>query len=168
MTSRPPIALVKRDNLLFISGIFPAVNDDGLLRVFVRSAPPRAFLGRVDYGPTGEGETQELAAQDLVEKLKSETIDFATFLLALANGAEAKADSLEGAEEDVSALEQDAMLLRTLAGLAAQEHRDEQIANMLVSLDELFAEVDIHRTRLAEAMFDAGWRFTGGRRDGPG
>ena len=122
MTSRPPIALVKRDNALFISGILAKPGDDGLLFVsFVgQHMPHLAVIDRFGYGPVGEGDTRELAAQALVDKLRSETLDFPAFLLALANGASAKADSLEGDEEDTSALEQDAVAFRILAGLAAQ------------------------------------------------
>lgn len=125
MTSRPPIALVKRGDNIYVSGILiprDGDEDSGLLRIcFHRQEKPyQAFLGRLYYGPTGEGETSELAAQALLEKLQTETADFPGFLLALANGAEAEADLREGAEEDVSHLENDAIAFRILAGLAAQ------------------------------------------------
>ncbi len=176
MTSRPPIALVKRDHHLFISGILAKPGDEGLLRVLFigQGKPHQAFLGRLHYGPVGEGDTYELAAQALVEKLKADTLDFPAFLLALANGAEAEADGMEGEEEDVSSLEQDAVLLRILAGLAAQEHRDEQVLALRGALDDsrytavhglaaqfgCDGEAEISTRQLAEAMFAAGWRFT--------
>lgn len=170
MTSRPPIALVKRDTHLFVAGVLDAPGDDGLLRVaFVgQGRPHQAYLAGLSYGPLGEGDTYELAAQALVEKLQTDTLDFPAFLLSLAEGAQTEASDADGDDLDIEALESTSTLLRTLAGLSAQEHRDEQIANMLVALDDPFADFDIHRQRLAEAMFDAGWRFTGGRRDGPG
>lgn len=125
MTSRPPIALVKRDNHLYIAGILVPREGDpesGLLRVLFigQGLPHQAHLARFHYGPVGEGETYELAAQALVEKLQVDTLDFPAFLLALANGAEAEADGREGAEEDAEPLEQDALAFRILASLAAQ------------------------------------------------
>lgn len=179
MTSHPLIALVKRGPQLYISGIIRPRDgepDSGLLRVMFigQGLPHQAFLGRLAYGPVGEGDTVELAAQALVEKLQTETADFPAFLLALANGAEAEADGMEGAEEDVSSLEQDAVAFRILAGLAAQEHRDEQVLALRGALDEsrytavhglaaqfgCDGEAEISTQKLAEAMFAAGWRLT--------
>lgn len=122
MTSRPPIALVKRDTHLFVAGVLDAPGDEGFLRVaFIgQGRPHQAHLASLGYGPVGEGETHELAAQALVERLQADTADFPAFLLALANGAENEADDPVLDELDVEALGQQAALLRILAGLAAQ------------------------------------------------
>jgi hypothetical protein len=62
------------------------------------------------------------AAQALVEKLQADTLDFPAFLLTLATGAENEAnnDGLNLDDIDTEALEQQAALLRIIAGLAAQ------------------------------------------------
>lgn len=133
MTSQPPLALVRRNEHLYISGILPAARPEmstleGLIRVrFIgQGRPHQAYLEGLSYGPVGEGETHELAAQALVEKLQTDTLDFPTFLLTLATGAENEADDTAGGpglnldDLDIEALEQQAALLRILAGLAAQ------------------------------------------------
>ena len=122
MTSRPPISLVKRDTHLFVAGVLDAPGDDGLLRVtFVgQGRPHQAYLAGLGYGPVGEGDTHELAAQALVEKLQAETLDFPAFLLALAETAEDIAEGQHANEDEEIALEQQAALLHILAGLAAQ------------------------------------------------
>lgn len=133
MTSQPPLALVRRNEHLYISGIVPAARPEmsaleGLIRVrFIgQGRPHQAYLEGLSYGPVGEGETHELAAQALVEKLQADTLDFPAFLLTLATGAENEADDTVGGpglnmdDLDIEALEQQAALLRILAGLAAQ------------------------------------------------
>jgi hypothetical protein len=179
MTSQPPIALVKRGPELYITGILPRGGNPGSdllsVRFIGQGLPHQAHLARLPYGPVGEGDTHELAAQALVEKLQAETIDFPAFLLALANGAEAEADVGDGDALDDESLEQDAVLLRILAGLAAQEHHDEQVDAIFNALENMsygtirgleatfmpsrsVGDVDV--ARMAEAMFSAGWRFT--------
>jgi hypothetical protein len=129
MTSQPPLALVRRNEHLYISGILPAARPEmstleGLIRVrFIgQGRPHQAYLEGLSYGPVGEGETHELAAQALVEKLQADTLDFPAFLLTLATGAENEAnnDGLNLDDIDTEALEQQAALLRIIAGLAAQ------------------------------------------------
>lgn len=122
MTSRPPISLVKRDTHLFVAGVLDAPGDDSLLRVaFVgQGRPHQAYLAGLSYGPLGEGDTYELAAQALVEKLQTDTLDFSAFLLSLAEGAQTEASDADGDDLDIEALENTSTLLRTLAGLAAQ------------------------------------------------
>ncbi len=170
MTTRPPIALVKREHHLFISGILAKPGDDGLLRILFigQGKPHQAYLGRLQYGPVGEGDTYELAAQALVEKLQADTLDFPAFLLALADGAEAEADVGDGDALDDESLEQDAVLLRILAGLAAQaksaSDRERQLIAIEIALDDLPAEMSLGdmssygKGKLATWMFDAGWR----------
>lgn len=122
MTSRPPISLVKRDTHLFVAGVLDAPGDDGLLRVaFVgQGRPHQAYLAGLSYGPLGEGDTYELAAQALVGKLQTDTLDFPAFLLSLAESAQTEASGAGGDDLDIEALESTSTLLRTLAGLAAQ------------------------------------------------
>jgi hypothetical protein len=127
MTSQPPLALVRRNEHLYISGILPAARPEmstleGLIRVrFIgQGRPHQAYLEGLSYGPVGEGETHELAAQALVEKLQADTLDFPAFLLTLATGAENEASDADGDDLDTEALESTSTLLRTLAGLAAQ------------------------------------------------
>ena len=122
MTSRQPISLVKRDAHLFVAGVLDAPGADGLLHVaFIgQKRPHQAYLAGLSYGPLGEGDTYELAAQALVEKLQTDTLDFPAFLLSLAEGAQTEASGADGDDLDIEALESTSTLLRTLAGLATQ------------------------------------------------
>ena len=125
MTNRPPIALVKRGPHLYIANILDkrdSAPDSDLLQVaFTRQGNAyQARLDRFPRCPVGEGDTAELAAQALVERLQADTADFPVFLLALANGAGNEADDPVLDELDVAAWGQQAALLRILAGLAAQ------------------------------------------------
>lgn len=125
MTSRPPIALVKRGPELYITGILSRDGKppgrDLIAVLFVgQGLPHQAYLAGLGYGPVGEGDTHELAAQALVEKLQAETLDFSAFLLALAKTAEDIAEGQHANEDEEIALEQQAALLHILAGLAAQ------------------------------------------------
>lgn len=125
MTSRPPIALVKRGPELYITGILPRDGKppgrDLIAVLFIgQGLPHQAYLAGLGYGPVGEGDTHELAAQALVEKLQAETLDFPAFLLALAETAEDIAEGQHANEDEEIALEQQAALLHILAGLAAQ------------------------------------------------
>ena len=125
MTSRPPIALVKRGPELYITGILPRDGKppgrDLIAVLFVgQGLPHQAYLAGLGCGPVGEGDTHELAAQALVEKLQAETLDFPAFLLALAETAEDIAEGQHANEDDEIASEQQAALLHILAGLAAQ------------------------------------------------
>ena len=177
MTSRPPIALVKRGPELYITGILPRDGKppgrDLIAVLFIgQGLPHQAYLAGLGYGPVGEGDTHELAAQALVEKLQVDTLDFPAFLLALAETAEDIAEGQHANEDEEIALEQQAALLHILAGLAAQERKAEQVASLRTALDEtrypavrgLASQFDLHDAEistqnLAEAMFDAGWRF---------
>ena len=125
MTSRPPIALVKRGSELYITGIIPndGMPDSDLLSVLFllgRRLPRQAGLSGLDYGPVGEGDTNELAAQNLVEKLQTDTLDFPAFLLTLAMKAENISEGQQASEDEALALKQQATLMRILAGLATQ------------------------------------------------
>jgi hypothetical protein len=119
MTSRPPIALVKRGAQLYISGIIDPRDGpgSGLLRVIATMRRPfQAQLHRLPFGPAGEGDSIELAAQALVEKLQTETADFPAFLRALTERAEKASNMAVVSHEALWA----APLLGILAGLAAQ------------------------------------------------
>lgn len=176
MTSRPPIALVKRGPELYITGILPRdgkpPGHDLISVLFIgQGLPHQAHLAGLPYGPVGEGDTHELAAQALVEKLQAETLNFPAFLLSLAKTAEDMAEGQHANEDEEIALEQQAALLHILAGLSAQEHRDAQVDRLRAALDDtrytavhgLASQYNLHDAeistqKLAEAMFDAGWR----------